>query len=271
MNRDLLERIKANTASLPSQPPPPPPKRRRNLWPLIFLLGLLALLLAGWTLVSSPLVPAVFAGGPSATPTFQVQEPFWAQALIAKPTYTPTAQPALIAPTETPLAVELPNTPVVEETPALMWAEIVPDTPTPEYAAPDPNLPPAAYTGNKYILVDISEQHMYVYENEALVYSFIASTGMNNATKVGNFAVQSKIPNAYGSTWDIWMPYWLGIYWAGGTENGIHALPILSNGGILWEGFLGRPISYGCVVLGTYDAQVLYDWAEYGTPVIIQW
>jgi hypothetical protein len=89
---------------------------------------------------------------------------------------------------------------------------------------------------------------------------------MNNATRVGSFAVQSKIDDAYGSTWDIWMPNWLGIYWAGGLENGIHALPILPNGGILWEGFLGRPISYGCVVLGTYESKLLYDWAEYGTP-----
>jgi hypothetical protein len=83
--------------------------------------------------------------------------------------------------------------------------------------------------------------------------------------------VQSKIPNAYGSTWDIWMPDWLGIYWSGGLENGIHALPILPNGATLWAGFLGRPISYGCVVLGTYDAEVLYNWADMGTPVDIQW
>ena len=51
--------------------------------------------------------------------------------------------------------------------------------------------------------------------------------------------MQSKIPSAYGSTWNIWMPNWLGIYWSGGLENGIHALPILPNGGILWEGFPG--------------------------------
>jgi lipoprotein-anchoring transpeptidase ErfK/SrfK len=103
------------------------------------------------------------------------------------------------------------------------------------------------------------------------VYSFVASTGMNNATRVGNFAVQSKIPNAYGSTWNIWMPSWLGIYWSGGLENGIHALPILPSGATLWAGLLGRPISYGCVVLGSYEAQVLYNWAEIGTPVEIQW
>ena len=30
-------------------------------------------------------------------------------------------------------------------------------------------------------------------------------------------------------------------------------------------------ISYGCVVLGSYEAQLLYDWAEVGTTVQIQW
>jgi lipoprotein-anchoring transpeptidase ErfK/SrfK len=152
-----------------------------------------------------------------------------------------------------------------------MGMEILADTPVPTKAPLQQPQSAPVYAGSKYILVDISDQHMYVYEGDTLVYSFIASTGMNNATRVGTFAVQSKIPNAYGSTWDIWMPSWLGIYWSGGLENGIHALPILSNGATLWAGFLGRPISYGCVVLGSYEAQVLYDWAEVGTPVEIRW
>ncbi len=123
----------------------------------------------------------------------------------------------------------------------------------------------------KRILVDISEQHLYAYQHEQLVYSFVASTGAAPSyTRTGQFYVQSKIPNAYGSSWNIWMPHWLGIYWAGASENGIHALPILSNGQTLWAGYLGSPISYGCVVLGTQEAQLLYNWAELGTPVTIQ-
>jgi lipoprotein-anchoring transpeptidase ErfK/SrfK len=124
--------------------------------------------------------------------------------------------------------------------------------------------------GSKYILVDISEQHLYAYDNNTLVFSFVASTGINNATRVGTFAVQTKLDNAYGATWNIWMPNWLGIYYSGSLENGIHALPILSNGATLWEGFLGRPVSYGCVVLGTSESKMLYDWAEMGTTVEIQ-
>jgi lipoprotein-anchoring transpeptidase ErfK/SrfK len=66
------------------------------------------------------------------------------------------------------------------------------------------------------------------------------------------------------------MPHWLGIYWAGGSENGIHALPIEQNGETLWAGYLGTPISFGCIVLGTAEAKALYDWAEIGTPVTVR-
>ena len=122
----------------------------------------------------------------------------------------------------------------------------------------------------KYILVSISQQHLYAYDNGQLVYSLIASTGMGNSTRVGTFNVLDKIPNAYGATWNIWMPDWLGIYWSGSLENGIHALPILADGNRLWSGFLGSPISFGCVVLGVDNALQLYNWADIGTPVEIQ-
>ena len=85
-----------------------------------------------------------------------------------------------------------------------------------------------------------------------------------------HFSVLDKIPNAYGATWNIWMPNWLGIYCAGSLEDGIHALPILPNGDRLWSGYLGTPISYGCVVLGVDESLQLYNWADIGTPVKIQ-
>lgn len=134
-----------------------------------------------------------------------------------------------------------------------------------------PVAPPAAGAG-KRILVDISEQHLYAYESERLIFSFVASTGAPGlGTRPGHYSVQNKIPNAYGGTWNIWMPNWLGIYWAGSLQNGIHALPILPDGSRLWAGYLGTPVSYGCVILGVQEAQQLYDWAEVGIPVDIQY
>ena len=232
----------------------------------LFPISLLILLFISVGLIlfffaASPANASISIFGPTPTAT---QENLWAFVEILKPTATQTPAP-LIHSTDT-------RVPAVTETPGSMVMEIVEDAPVPARAAEEPasqSVP--SYGGSKYILVDISDQHMYVYEGDALIYSFVASTGINNATRVGTFAVQSKIPNAYGATWNIWMPSWLGIYWSGGLENGIHALPILPNGATLWEGYLGRPVSYGCVVLGTYEAQVLYDWAEIGTPVEIQW
>jgi len=215
--------------------------------------------LAAWMAVSSP----VFGLAEEPIPTLE-SNPF-AVLNLPKPTIIPTSSPTPLAlPTETLQVIPTPESAIL--------AEIVVDTPVPTgYSETTPYDPPPSYSGNKYILVDISEQHMYVYEGDVLVNSFVSSTGMNNATRTGSFSVLDKIPNAYGATWDIWMPNWLGIYWAGSMENGIHALPILPNGATLWAGYLGVPVSYGCVVLGTYEAQWLYDWADIGTPVEIQW
>jgi lipoprotein-anchoring transpeptidase ErfK/SrfK len=228
-----------------------------SLWLIVLCIGIGLFFSFSGTSSASASIGMLFA---SPTPT---QENLWAYADFPKPTYT--AAPPTV------LAVDTAIPPTAVPTVGMVM-EIVDEGAAPKQpvdAAQAPGVP--SYGGSKYILVDISEQHMYVYEGDTLVYSFVASTGIGNSTRVGSFAVQSKIPNAYGSTWDLWMPSWLGIYWSHGLENGIHALPILSNGAILWEGFLGRPVSYGCVVLGTYEAQVLYDWAEIGTPVEIQW
>jgi lipoprotein-anchoring transpeptidase ErfK/SrfK len=229
-----------------------------------------------WFMVSSPGASIFSAPAPT-------QDYTWSYVEIPKPAKVAASVPLLSGttlaettstnedPTAIPVPLDTEPMPAVTETPGEMTMEIVEDTSAPVYAAPERSSNNASYSSSKYILVDISEQHMYVYDGDSLIYSFVASTGINNATRVGTFAVQSKIPNAYGSTWNIWMPNWLGIYWAGGLENGIHALPILSNGATLWEGYLGRPVSYGCVVLGTYESGLLYDWAEIGVTVEIQW
>ena len=228
----------------------------RHFRRILFIL-ILCLIFAGgiitFALPTSPANASIFS---SLTPT---QENLWAYSDIPKPTYTPTSIPVSV-----PTAV-----PAVPETTNAMSMEIVSNA---QFSVPsEGSAPVISYDGSKYIQVDISEQHMYVYENASLLYSFVISTGIGNSTRVGTFAVQTKLPNAYASTWNLWMPSWLGIYYSHGLENGIHALPILSNGATLWAGFLGRPVSYGCVVLGTYEAQVLYDWAELGTPVEITW
>ena len=139
-------------------------------------------------------------------------------------------------------------------------------------AAPEPSAPGAPVApGGKKVVVSISRQHLWAYSGDQVVFSFVASTGLaSSPTAPGSYRVLDKIPNAYASTWNLQMPYWLGIYYVGRIENGIHALPILANGQTLWAGLLGRPASFGCVILATASAKQLYDWVDVGTPVIIQ-
>ena len=142
---------------------------------------------------------------------------------------------------------------------ARLTAILTPPTPTP---TPRPK---------KRIVISISKQHFWGYENERVVFDWKCSTGLpDRPTRPGQYEVLDKIPEAWSSIWELRMPFWLGIYWAGGSENGIHALPINRQGQTLWAGLLGRQASFGCIILDTKNAERLYYWADIGTPVTIQ-
>ena len=73
------------------------------------------------------------------------------------------------------------------------------------------------------------------------------------------------------------VPYWLsyGKHESAANlkldkENGFHELPILANGQRLWAGSLGRPASFGCIILGIPEAETLYNWAEVGVVVVTE-
>lgn len=123
----------------------------------------------------------------------------------------------------------------------------------------------------KRIEVDISDQRAYAWEGNVLRYKFVVSTGLpTHPTRRGRFFIQTKLTNAVSTGLNLDMPYWMGIYYAGSTENGFHALPINRTTKVkLWAGLIGRPASYGCIVLRDGDAAVLYKWTEMGTVVDI--
>ena len=124
----------------------------------------------------------------------------------------------------------------------------------------------------KRIAVSVPEQLMRVYENDELLYEWSVSTGLaDSPTYTGTFQILSKQELAYASQWDLWMPHFLAVHRVGGdTYNGIHGLPTLSSGRLLWEGVLGSPASYGCIVLGLEEAELLYNWAEIGVMTTIE-
>lgn len=124
---------------------------------------------------------------------------------------------------------------------------------------------------NKRIVVSLSEQRTWVYENGQLKWEWPSSTGISSSpTAPGIFQIQSHEPNAYAGIWDLWMPSFMGIYRPVPTSefmNGFHGFPTRGNSQLLWTGDLGHPVTYGCVLLSSENAALLYEWAEDGVVV----
>jgi LysM repeat protein len=120
-------------------------------------------------------------------------------------------------------------------------------------------------------IASISGQRCWLYKDGKLIGNWRCSSGRKEAPTVpGSYRIQSKINPAYASRWDFWMPYWMGLYYAGSTENGIHGLPYdLKTGRRTWEGLVGTPITYGCIMLDDANAKTLFDVAYIGMPVVI--
>lgn len=132
---------------------------------------------------------------------------------------------------------------------------------------------PVASDSQKKIEIDLKKQRMFVFIDDKKIAEYVISTGKRTTpTKAGNFSIISKYPVAYGLIQGIvWtMPYFMGIYVASGTENGIHELPF-ANGWRepVWD--MGYPVSHGCVRLGIGDAEKVYNFAEIGTPVWVHY
>ncbi len=140
---------------------------------------------------------------------------------------------------------------------------------------PSPDvLLPLPVVENKRIVISLSEQKMWVYENGALKWQWPVSTGIpSSPTAPGVFQVQTHEPNAYAGQWNLWMPYFMGIYQPAPAidfMNGIHGFPTRGGSSLLWTGDLGHPVTYGCILISTDNAIALYDWAEEGIVVEVR-
>ena len=116
--------------------------------------------------------------------------------------------------------------------------------------------------GVRRIVIDLSDQTVSALAGGRLVNRFIASTGSAwTPTPVGEFAVYARLDRQRmtGPGYDLpnvpFVQYFTGSY-------AIH--------GAYWHQNFGVPVSHGCVNLQPGDAAWLYDWADYGTPVIVQ-
>lgn len=135
-------------------------------------------------------------------------------------------------------------------------AEGVTITPQPE---PEPEPAPTPDADGKQILVDLSEQKAYAYENGELLREFVVSTGLPGTPTVrGDFHIYIKYEaqRMTGPGYDLPNVPWVMYFYRG---YGLH--------GTYWHENFGNPMSHGCVNMRTPEAEWLYNWAPVGTPV----
>jgi lipoprotein-anchoring transpeptidase ErfK/SrfK len=120
----------------------------------------------------------------------------------------------------------------------------------------------------KYIDINLASQVMTIFENGKILDSFMISSGKRGMdTPQGSFQIRNKFPRAWSKKYGLFMPYWMAIVPSG--QFGIHELPEWPGGYKEGQNHLGTPVSHGCVRLGVGPAEMVYNFAEIGTPVIV--
>ncbi|MFH1533739.1 MAG: L,D-transpeptidase [Nitrospirota bacterium] len=128
--------------------------------------------------------------------------------------------------------------------------------------------------GERSILVDLSEQMMYIKLDEDFIRSFRVSTGAaKTPTPVGTTYISLKQEIRVGNKSPHYIMPYFQMFRAGGY--GLHALPSLGNdGGWFWTeavSHLGIPVSHGCIRIADENAIWLYGFTEIGDKVVVQY
>ncbi len=134
------------------------------------------------------------------------------------------------------------------------------------YIAPQtwdaPSVPVPTIVSGKQIVVDLSDQRVYAYENGQLVRNVLVSTGEWYApTVVGDFSIYLKYDSQLMTGPGYYLPGvpWVMYFYQGYSLHGTY-----------WHSNFGHPMSHGCVNLPTEEAAWFYTWAPMGTPVHVQ-
>jgi hypothetical protein len=136
----------------------------------------------------------------------------------------------------------------------------------PPIAVPAWDIAPPAPAGGRAVVVSLSQQALWAYEDGAVVRSTYVSTGTERFhTPPGLFYVNSKL-DAQTMEGVLGGEYYNvpNVPWVMYFTNYGHALH-----GTYWHENFGVPMSHGCVNLPMDVAEWMYGWAPMGMPVLI--
>lgn len=128
-----------------------------------------------------------------------------------------------------------------------------------EYQPTQAEAPAPPTNSGRAIVVSLSHQRIYAFQDGQLVHSHLASTGLpQTPTVLGDYSIYVKYVADDMSGPDYFLPqvpYVMYFY----QGYGVH--------GTYWHNSFGRPMSHGCVNLPVDEAEWFFNFASVGTPV----
>jgi lipoprotein-anchoring transpeptidase ErfK/SrfK len=122
----------------------------------------------------------------------------------------------------------------------------------------------------KKIYVDLSNQRLYAYEDDQLVYNFLISSGKWARTPTGVFDIWGKFrfTKMSGGSTLLHTYYYLPNvpYVMFFSNDQVAASRGFSLHGTYWHSNFGHPMSHGCVNMKTSEAGLLYQWTDPQVP-----
>lgn len=159
--------------------------------------------------------------------------------------------------------------PALEPAPSLALHAVPEETSDPNpWPVPAWDLAPPAPTGGRSVVVSLSQQALWAYEDGVVVRSTYVSTGTaRTPTPVGLFWIINKFPveTMQGTIAgeDYLVPDVPDVMYFNDQGDALH--------GTYWHSNFGVPMSHGCVNLPPDEAKWFYDFAPIGTPVTVQY
>ncbi len=124
----------------------------------------------------------------------------------------------------------------------------------------------------RWVLVSIGQQRVIAHEGTNSVLSDACSTGAayKGLSSKGIFAIDRRVPNEVMDSTTIGYPKGHPKYYR--LENVLYTQ--YYNGGealhyAWWHNNFGQPMSFGCINLRLNTAKWLWDWANFGTRVVV--
>jgi L,D-transpeptidase catalytic domain/Sporulation and spore germination/Putative peptidoglycan binding domain len=107
------------------------------------------------------------------------------------------------------------------------------------------------------IEVHLRRQVALLIQDNRVVRTIHVSTGAGGATPIGSFRVYRKEQYSWSVPFKVWLP-WASYFTGGIAFHEYGSVPTYA-------------ASHGCIRVTRNDAQMLYGFAEYGTPVHVLW